>query len=571
MIFNNRKKLRKFALAVLVTLFAAPTTSKAEIELLGPREKKIISNPFRAGRSMTMSRHGIVASSQTLASQAGLDILRQGGNAMDAAVATAATLCVVEPMMTGLGGDVWILYCEAASGKVYALNGSGRSPKALTREYFDAKEKPKIVATSWESVTVPGAVDAYATGLDRFGSLSMAEVLAPAIRYAEEGFPVTEVIGSMWKAFGKELRKDEAANKALLVNGEAPKIGEVFKNPLLAKTLRQIAEGGRDAFYEGPIAEEIVRYAQATGGFLSMEDFAEHRSEWMEPIKTNYRGYDVYQCPPNGQGIAVLLMLNILENFDLASMDHGSAEYLHLLIEAKKLAFADIGKYVADPDTAEMPTVDLLSKAYAKERAKLIDPAAAKAAVDPGTPRTGDTIYLTTIDEEGNSASFINSLFAAFGSKIVGGDTGIPLQNRGSGFTLEKGHINEYAPGKRPFHTIIPGMVLKDDKLYLSYGLMGGAMQPQGHVQLLTNHIDFGYTIQESIDLPRWRHEVGKLVFLEHGTELEVKEALDAMGHQSRGIGGAMFGGAQVILVDPATGTYIAGSDPRKDGSALGY
>lgn len=541
--------------------------------------KPILANPHRAGRSMTMSQHGIVASSHVLASQAGLDILRAGGSAMDAAIATAATLGVVEPAMVGLGGDVFILYYEAATGKVHALNGSGRSPMALTRDYFAAKDKEEIDGGSWEAVTVPGAADAYTTAHDRFGKLTFAEVLAPAIRYADEGFVVHEVVGKVWNLygsgpFGPGLTVDPYAREYYLTEeGKPPAVGTVWKFPRLAETLRVFAEGGRDAFYEGPIAEEIVRHAQATGGWLTMEDFAAHHSEWIDPISVNYRGYDVYQCPPNGQGMAVLMILNILEGYDLKSMRLNSPEYLHLLIEATKLAYADLHKFLADPDTYDPPIDWLLSKEYAAERRKLIDPERAAKAVEPGIPTDGDTIYCTAIDSEGNAASFINSLYSAFGSKIVGGETGVMLQNRGGGFALTPGrdHFNEYAPGKRPYHTIIPGMVLKDDALYLSYGLMGGSMQPQGHVQFLLGHIEHGLTLQEAMDMPRWRHLSGVRVSFEEGTPEATIAAMAALGHRTSVAGGLIFGGAQAIAVDPATGVYRGASDPRKDGAALGY
>ncbi len=545
--------------------------SDAERELKSLEERGIRANPYRAGRSMTMSRHGIVASSHVLASQAGLDILRGGGTAMDAAVAAAATLTVVEPMMTGIGGDVWVLYYEAKTGKVHALNGSGHSPSGLSRDYFRQKEQPRINANSWEAVTVPGAVDAYSSALQRFGRRSLGEVLEPAIRYASEGFAVTETVGRMWKAAEDGLQRDPWAERTYLVDGHAPEEAALFKNPNLAESLRLIAKGGRDAFYKGAIAEEIVRYATESGGFLTMEDFASHSSQWVDPISTDYRGFEVHQCPPNGQGLGVLMMLNILEGFDLSGMKHNSPQYLHLLFEAKKLAYADLAKYVADPWQNDLPTKALLSKDYAAGRRKLIDRKSAAAAVDPGLPVQGDTIYLTAIDSEGNAASFINSLFASFGSKIVGGKTGILLQNRGAGFTLEEGHFNEYAPAKRPFHTIIPGMVTRGGKLYMSYGLMGGAMQPQGHVQFLLSHIEFGLNIQEANDVPRWRHMSGLRVLMEHGTPRSTMEALRRLGHEIEPAGGGSFGGAQTIMVHPETGTYLGGSDPRKDGAALGY
>ncbi|MBI3735460.1 gamma-glutamyltransferase [Candidatus Sumerlaeota bacterium] len=550
-------------------------SNSADAALRKLEERGIRADPYRAGRTMTMSRNGIVASSHVYASQAGLDMLRSGGNAMDAAVAAAATLAVVEPMMTGMGGDVFLLYYEAKTGKVYALNGSGHSPRNLTRDYFTQKAarggREEIDGNSWEAVTVPGAVDAWATALARFGSKPMKEVLAPAIRYAEEGYPVTEIVQEVWAGDAPKLTKDAWTAKTYLIGGHAPKRGEVFKNPNLARSLRLVADGGRDAFYRGPIAEEIVRYARESGGFLTMEDFAAHTSNWVEPISTNYRGYDVYQCPPNGQGLGVLLMLNILEGFDFKGMKLGSPGYLHLLIEAKKLAYADLYKYVADPEKSPVPIKSLLSKEYAAKRRALMDPKHAAPDAAPGLPEGKDTIYLTAIDKDGNAVSFINSLYSAFGSGITGGSTGILLQNRGDGFTLEHGHFNEYAPGKRPYHTIIPGMVLKSGKLYMSYGLMGGPMQPQGHVQFLLSHLDFGLTPQEAADLPRWRHTDGLKVLLEHGASHEAIEGLRAMGHEVHPAAGDDFGGCQAILVDPATGTYFGASDPRKDGAALGY
>ena len=528
-------------------------------------EGGIASNPYATGRSMVMSRKGIVSSSHTLASQAGLDVLRSGGTAMDAAVATAATLAVVEPQSTGIGGDVWILYYEAKTKKVYALNGSGHSPMGLSKDqYRDGN-------SGWEVVTVPGAVDAYATAVERFGNKALGEVLEPAIRYASEGFAVTEIIGAAWRGSRGKLGRDKWARETFLPGGQTPDLGEVFTNPNLARSLRLIAKGGRDAYYRGPIAEEIVRYSKESGGYFSMEDFANHSSDWVDPITTNFMGYDVYQCPPNGQGMAVLMMLNILEGFDLASMKHNSPEYLHLLIEAKKLAYADLGKYNADPDTADIPLKGLLSKEYAAARRALIDPKRAAARVEPGVPLGHDTIYLCAIDEEGNAASFINSLYSGFGSGIVGGNTGITLQNRGSGFVLESGHFNEYAPSKRPFHTIIPGMVLKNGELYLAYGLMGGSMQPQGHAQMLISHMLFDKNIQEAVDVLRWNHSSGLRVSLERGTPIETLSALVRMGHQVSLSGGGGFGGAQVIMVDPKTGTYFGASDPRKDGAAVVY
>jgi gamma-glutamyltranspeptidase/glutathione hydrolase len=535
------------------------------------QDKAVLSNPHRTGRSMVMSRHGIVAAEHPFASQAGIDMLRRGGSAMDAAVAAAAVLGVVQPMMTGLGGDVWMLYYEAATGEVHALNGSGHSPQRLTREHFRQKDRESIDDHSWEAVTVPGTVDGWWTGHQRFGRVPWAEVMQPAIRYAQEGFPVTQVVHEAWQSQQYALRNDEWARKLYLIENEAPALGSVFRNPYLAETLMLIARGGRDAFYRGPVGQEIVKYAQATGGFLTNADFEQHRSDWVKPISVNYRGYDVYQCPPNGQGMGVLLMLNILEGFDLPALQRDSPAYWHLLVEAKKLAYADLHKFVADPDQAKVPVEALLSKGYAAERRKLIHPFKAMPEADPGIPKTGDTVYLTVVDESGNACSLINSLYGAFGSGIVGGSTGIMMQNRGSGFSLEAGHFNEYAPGKRPYHTIIPGMVLKDAKLYWSFGCMGGDMQPQGQVQILLNHIDHGLNIQEAIDAPRWRHMKGLELRVEEGTPDHLREGLGKLGHDVREAPYISFGGSQIVMVDTDTGTYLGASDPRKDGHAVGY
>jgi len=561
-------------LVVLIGLtipFYADAESRKSKKESGTMTKPILSDPHRAGRSMTMSQHGIVASSHVLASQAGLDILRDGGTAMDAAITVAATLGVVEPAMIGIGGDAFFLYYEAETGKVHAYNGSGRSPMNLTREYFDTKAKLEIVDESWEAVTVPGAVDAYFAGLKQFGNKPMSEVLAPAIKYAEEGFPVHEVVGLTWASAAGKLRKHEWSEKLKLPNGRPPKVGELFRDPALGNSLRKIAEGGRSAFYGGEIAQEIVRYSEETDGFLTVDDFSNHEGNWFDAVSTNYRGYDVWQCPPNGQGMGVLMMLNILEGYDLASMEFNSAEYTHLMIEAKKLAYADLYKFVGDPERGVIPVDGLLSKEYAKERRNRIKEKKAAETVDAGIPKKGDTAYLTVIDQWGNACSFINSLFAPFGSGIVGGNTGIALQNRGAGFSLEKGHFNEYAPGIRPYHTIIPGMVTKDGKLYMSYGLMGGDMQPQGHTQFLTSHIDHGLTIQQAADVPRWRHIDGLTVRMESGTPEETMKQLSKWGHEVKPGSFTQMGGAQAIMIHPDTGIYMGASDPRKDGAALGY
>jgi len=518
-----------------------------------------------------MSRHGMVATSNYLATLAGLDILRWGGNAVDAAVAAAAVLAVVEPMSTGLGGDVFMLLYEAHNGKVRVLNGSGNSPSQLTREYFAEKKKTQIDPNSWEAVTVPGACDAWLTSLERFGTKPVEDVLAPAIHYAEEGFAVTDTVASMWAQEEQALQKDRWASLAYLVNGEAPAAGTIFRNPYLAKTLGELVRGGRDAFYRGSIAKEICRYAEESGGFLRVDDFRSHDPLWMEPISVDYKGYEILQCPPNGQGIAVLLMLNMLAGLNVGRLKHNSPEYLHLLIEIKKLAYADLHRYVCDPDRGPSPVKGLLNKLYAVQRMQTINPARAAFDVQPGQIFGTDTVYLAAADREGNGVSFINSIFHHFGSKIVGGETGILLQNRGAGFSLQKGHPNEYGPLKRPFHTIIPGMVLKDKKLHLLYGVTGGSMQPQGHVQFLLNHLDFGMSIQEALDCPRWRHLEGLEVLLEHGIPRSTQDVLRKMGHKVSPAPESEFGSGQAILIHPETGVYHGASDPRRDGCALGF
>jgi gamma-glutamyltranspeptidase/glutathione hydrolase len=518
---------------------------------------------------MAMGRKGMVASSHYLGTQAGLEILKSGGSAMDAAVAVAAVLGVVEPAMIGIGGDAFFLYYEAASKKVYGYNGSGRSPRGLSREHFG--DRKNIERESWESVTVPGAVDAYAAGLARFGRMGLKEALAPAIGYAMDGYPVHEQVGMTWAAQEAVLKRSGWASKLKLADGSAPRVGSVFVDEAYGRTLEMIAEGGRDAFYAGAIAEEIVRYSDESGGFLSREDFSDHEGNWVEPMSTNYRGYDVYQCPPNGQGGAVISMLNMLEGFDVGAMEFQSAEQLHLMIEVKKLAYADIERYFGDPERGDIPLEVLLSKAYAAERRGLIDMGTAAKQVDAGIPKHGDTAYMSVVDSEGNACSFINSLYFPFGSGIVGGNTGVFLQSRGMGFSLEPGNFNEYAPGVRPFHTIIPGMVLRGDDLYMSYGVMGGPMQPHGHVQFLTNHLDHGFSIQEAIDIPRFRHDSGLSVALETGMSAEVWEGLAGLGHELKTGEFSTMGGAQAVMVDGVTGVLYGASDPRKDGVALGY
>ncbi len=547
--------------------------SPAEAQLRRLEARGARACPWRAGRSMAMGRRGMVATSHTLATLAGLDMLRAGGSALDAAIAAAAALAVVEPMMTGPGGDVWMLYYEAKTGRVRALNGSGRSPRALTREQLRARGLHHIAPDSWESVTVPGAPGAWLEAHARFGRLPFAATLAPAIELAAGGFPVTEQGARMWRENERALRRDPWTARAWLTpEGRAPRAGEVFRAPALARTLRRLAEEGREGFYGGPIAREIVRHARETGGYLRLEDFREAAPEWVEPVSTRFGEYEVFQCPPNGQGLAVLLLLNLLENDTPPSPDPQDPAWIHLCVEAKKLAFADTERWVADPAFAEIPLAALLSKSRAAGRRALIRPDRAMRRASPGPlPAGEDTVYLCAADAEGNAVSFINSLYYAFGSKITGGSTGVLLQCRGAGFSLKRGHPNEYAPGKRPFHTIIPGMVLRAGALYMAYGVMGGSFQPQGHAQFLLNHLRFGMTPQEAMDCPRWRHDAPGRLWLEHGVPRATHEALRALGHNTAPAPGGQFGGAQAILQHPESGVWIGASDPRKDGAALGF
>ena len=529
---------------------------------------------FPSRRSEVMSTRGMVATSQPLAAQAGVSMLRQGGNAVDAAIATAAALNVVEPMSTGLGGDAFALVYLSSSRELKALNASGRAPYAASRETFQSLGYQKMPETGIHTVTIPGALDGWCSLLEEYGTMSLAQVLAPAIGLAERGFPVTEIIGHLWKKNSAKLQSNASAARTYLIDGRAPEQGEVVTQPDLAKTFRKIIEGGRDVFYRGEIAEAIVTCSRENGGLITMPDLDDHTSTWVTPISTNYRGYDIYECPPNGQGLVALLALNILESYDLPSLGHNSSEYMHLLIETVKLAFADASRYVADPDFVDIPLEQLLSKSYAERRRQLIDMNKAGQEVAAGVPDTdGDTVYLAVTDKEGNSVSFINSLYQGFGSGIVVEGTGICLQNRGSLFSLEPGHPNCIAPHKRPYNTIIPAMVFKDGNLFLTFGVMGGFMQPQGHVQILLNIIDFRMGVQTALDAPRFRYVPGKECTFEPGISPGVIQELAGRGHhiaESDDPYCQEFGGGQIIMVHPATKSLVAGSDPRKDGCAIG-
>jgi len=514
---------------------------------------------------------GVVATSQPLAARAGLQMLLDGGTAADAAIAAAATLNVVEPMSTGLGGDAFALIYHAADRKVYALNASGRAPLAATAERYREMGHERMPRKGMLAVTVPGSAAGWADLLDRFGRLGLDRVLQPAIHYATEGYPVTEVIAGQWQDGEAYLEQDEEARRVFLPGGRAPRAGQRFTCPDLAASLRQVAEQGPDAFYRGPIAEAIAATSRALGGLLTEEDLARHTSTWVDPIHIDYRGLRVYECPPNGQGITALMALNILSGYDLPAMEFASADALHWKMEAIKLAMTDAARYVADPAMAPVPVEGLLAPEYAAERRGLISPERAIAAPTPGMPRNGDTVYLCAADAEGNAVSFINSISASWGSGVVARGTGIVLQNRGAGFSLDPEHPNCLAPGKRSFHTIIPCMVTQDDALAICYGVMGGLMQAQGHTQVLTNIVDHGMNPQQALDAPRFRFDAENRFGIESGLSRSTYAALRARGHALTVGHRGQFGGGQVIMVDRESGAYLAGSDPRKDGQAIAY
>lgn len=524
------------------------------------------------GRSVVRVQHGMVASSQPLASQVGLDVLKRGGNAVDAAIAMAAVLNVTESMMTGAGGDMFAIVYWAKTGELKGLNASGRAPHSLNLDYFAKHGITTMPQLGMASITVPGAFDGWTTLLDKYGTMKLTDLLAPAIGYAESGFPVMEKTAEDWEEFVAKLKADPDATANYLPGGHVPQSGEIFRQKNLAHTLKLLAAGGRDAFYKGGVGHAIADYMKAHGGFITMEDLGAQRAEWVEPISTSYRGYTVYELPPNGQGLTVLLALNILEGFDLAAMKQQPDLYYHTLIEATKLAFADRNRYIADPAFAKVPVAGLLSKEYAAQRRKLIKPGAVLDSPPAGVPLSkGETTYFTVVDKDRNAVSFINSLYEHFGSGIVAGDTGIIMQNRGGGFSLDPNSPNRIEPGKRPFHTLIPAMVFKDGQLLMSFGVMGGAMQPQGHVQVLTNLIDLGMGLQQAVETPRFRFDAGNRVFLEEEMGSDVLKKLAARGHQRIVPHRNQMGGGQAIMVDPKTGALIGASDSRKDGMAAGY
>jgi len=536
-----------------------------------------------ASRSETIAAHGMVSAAQPLAVEIGVEVLKAGGNAVDAAIAVNAALGLMEPVSCGVGGDLFAIVWDAKSARLYGLNASGRSPYLLT---VDEVKKRGVSAMPYTGVlpqTVPGCVDGWFELHRRFGKLPMKDILAPAIRYAESGFPVTEVIAHYWELGGARLRDEPNFAATYLPGGRAPRTGEIFRNPDLARTYRRIAERGRDEFYRGEIARTIDAFERRIGGYLRLRDFEDHTSSWVEPVGTSYRGYDVWELPPNCQGIAVLEMLNVLEEYDLAKLGFASADALHLMIEAKKLAFEDIARFYADPDFVRAPVAELVSKEYAARRRSLIDPNRALREIPPSDARleSDETTYLVVADEERNFVSLIQSNYSGFGSGPVPDGLGFCLQDRGALFNLDPGHPNALAPHKRPFHTIIPAMVTREGKPVFAFGVMGGSMQPQGHVQILCDIIDFGMNVQEAGDAPRWNHtgsseptgEVmrdGGQVAFETGVPPEALRALMQKGHRIVGdVGG--FGGYQGIWWDWAKNVLIGGSESRKDGCALGY
>jgi gamma-glutamyltranspeptidase/glutathione hydrolase len=567
----SRFRLRPLLLSFLV-LLALPVAA-------GDR----ITGRSFAGRSEVIARHGMAATSQPLATQVALDILKRGGSAVDAAIAANAVLGLVEPTGNGLGGDLFAIVWDAKTQKLHGLNGSGRSPYSLTLEELEKRGLKTIPPIGPLPVSVPGAADAWFELHGKFGKLPMAEVLAPAIGYAREGFPVSELIAYYWAGAVPRLSQFPSFKETFTIDGRAPRKGEIFKNPFLAATLEKLAKGGRDVFYKGEIARTIDDYMKRQGGFLSYRDLAEHSSTWIDPVGTSYRGYEVWQLPPNGQGITVLQMLNLLEPYDLAGMGWGSTDYVHTFVEAKKLAFADRARFYADPEFSKIPLAGLISKTYAEERRQKIDPKRAARSVDAGHPplEEGDTIYLTVADKDRNMVSLIQSNYRGMGSGMTPDGLGFILQDRGEMFTLEKGHANVYAPHKRPFHTIIPGFVTKNGKPYLSFGVMGGATQPQGQVQVLVNMIDFGMNLQEAGEAPRILHEGsseptgetmtdGGEVSLEEGYGWETIRGLLQRGHKI-GYDLGNYGGYQAILYDAENDVYYGASESRKDGQAAGY
>ena len=542
-----------------------------------------VTGRAHASRSEIIAPHGMAATSQPLATQIALDILKAGGSAVDAAIAANAALGLMEPTGCGIGGDLFAIIWDAEKEELVGLNASGRAPKAMTLEYFQKNGIDKIPPFGPLPVSVPGTVDGWFELHGRYGRLSMQQILAPAIAYARDGFPVSEVIAYYMQSNAARIGEFPGFKETYMPNGHMPGKGEVFKNPRLATTYEALAEKGRDEFYKGDIARRIDAYMAEQGGLLNYDDLAAHHSEWVTPVSTNYRGWDVYELPPNGQGIAALQILNILEGYDIAAMGFGSAEYLHTLTEAKKLAFADRAKFYADMDFVDVPVTNLISKDYAAARRESINPNKASMQVPAGDAKLddGDTIYLTVADADGNMVSLIQSNYRGMGSGMTPGELGFVLQNRAELFSLDKDHANVVAGGKRPFHTIIPAFVMKDGKPLMSFGLMGGAMQPQGHAQIIVNLVDFGMNLQEAGDAARINHTgssqptgttmtTGGVLHLESTFSSDTRQALEAMGH-TLGESDGGFGGYQAIMWDAEQGVYYGASEVRKDGQAAGY
>jgi gamma-glutamyltranspeptidase / glutathione hydrolase len=551
------------SLVVALTGFCSMTPTKANAQ------------DRSQGRSMVISRGGIVAAESPLAAQAGATILAHGGNAIDAIVTTNAVMGVVEPMMNGMGGDLFAIVYDAKTQKLYGLNASGWSPAKLSIEFLKSKGLERMPPYGVDSVTVPGVVDGWSKLLARFGTKKFSDLLAPAIDYAREGFPVPEWDAEYWHAAEPFLRKDSNLSATYLIDGHSPQVGEVFRNPDLARSLELVANGGRDAYYKGEIASKIVALSQKLGGTMTAQDLADYSSEWVQPISTTYHGWTVYELPPNGQGIAALMMLNIMEQFPLAQYGHNSADALQVMIEAKKLAYADLRRYVGDPRFSHIPVEGMLAKSYAAQRAKLIDMRKANCDVapgEPGLPPGGDTTYLTAVDAQGNMVSLIQSNYEEFGSRLVADGTGFVLQDRGALFTLDPSSPDALAGHKRPLHTIIPGFMERGEDR-IAFGIMGGFNQAQAHAQFVSDVVDFGMNIQAALESPRFT----KMTF--HGCDVNVEDriaegvrnALAARGHQIelRGDYSAVMGGGQAVRRDFAKGVNYGASDPRKDGEAI--
>ncbi|MCH8237121.1 MAG: gamma-glutamyltransferase [Proteobacteria bacterium] len=524
----------------------------------------------RPGRSPVMATGGMAATSHPLATSAAVDVLRSGGNAMDAAVAACAVQCVVEPQATGIGGDCFMLYAPGGGGDIIAYNGSGRAPRAATPEWFADRGIDGIGQHTPHAVTIPGAIDAWCRLLDDHGSKSIGEMLTYAIGYARDGYPVHARVAWDWKRNQELLEKDPTAKRIFLPGGKPPKAGSLHRQPQLAATLEKIASDGRDAFYTGAVAEDMVGLLKGLGGAHTLDDFAAAEGEYVDPIKTAYRGYEVYECPPNGQGVIALLLLNILGPMGLDKLDPLSPERLHLGIEASRLAYAERDAVVSDPDHVEVPVEKLLSAEFAAELRDRIIPTQAMDAPTPAALPAASTVYLCVVDKDLNAVSFINSLFEAFGSGIVGPESGVLLQNRGFSFNLDPGHANCIAANKRPMHTIIPGMVVKDGKTVMPFGVMGGQYQAFGHMYFLTNLFEHGLDLQEAMDLPRLFPTLGGPVEIESTMPADTVEGLRAMGHKTQAPM-KPIGGAQAIWIDREEGVLSGASEPRKDGSALGF